>query len=493
MTTADTFPPVTEAVAAPREPDPSPARHVARSASNLAVLRIVLMVQSALTAAAITRLLGPATYGVYGAAMATWMLLAATADFGFTLALSRDLPRHPGAHRTMLRTAYEVGLAWSLVLTLTMAALAVAADVTTARGMALLVLAPSLLTCGLSLSRALFIATFRTREVVVIDIAVGALQSGAMVAVAVLTRGAAGVAAVVSATTALNTVLVWWLATRRVGPPTPAVYERATFVRRSAPLGVLAVMTKVYLLIDVVLVGWYVTGAPVGEYAASARLLTIFTGLAGIVTTAALPAFSAQRADRRQLQDVVARVWHWLAVSALPLFVAMGLFAPLVVRIALGPDYDGAVALVRILSIAGVLTVVNNVLGVLMIAIDATRPLFVQTSAAIAVNVVGNVLLLPRYGVSAAAWLTVATEVLITLGALLAVRGRIGLRSLAAATLKPAAAIALAVAVGLALARWQVAAALVSSVCFAGALTALRGWPEEFRRLRSGVDPHRVQ
>jgi O-antigen/teichoic acid export membrane protein len=482
MSTADAFPPLGEASPVRRERDPSPARHVARSASNLALLRIVLMAQSALTAAAITRLLGPATYGVYGAAIATWMLLAAAADFGFTLALSRDLPRHPGSHRTMLRTAYEVGLAWSLVLTLAMAALAVAADVTTARGMALLVLAPSLLTCGLSLSRALFIATFRTREVALIDIAVGALQSAAMVAVAALTRGAAGVAAVVSATTALNTVLVWWLSTRRVGPTTDAVYGRTTFARRAAPLGVLAVMTKVYLLIDVVLVGWYVSGAPVGEYAASARLLTIFTGLAGIVTTAALPAFSAQRADRPQLEDVVARVWHWLAVSALPVFVAMGLFAPLVVRVALGPDFDGAVPLVRILSIAGVLTVVNNVLGVLMIAIDATRPLFVQNAVAIAVNVVGNVLLLPRYGVSAAAWLTVATEVLITLGAVLAVRGRIGLRRLAAAALRPAAAIALAVAVGLLLSRWQLAAALASSVVFAGAITALRAWPDDFRR-----------
>jgi O-antigen/teichoic acid export membrane protein len=482
MTTADAFPPLSEAGPVRHERDPSATRHVARSASNLAVLRIVLMAQSALTAAAITRLLGPATYGVYGAAIATWMLLAAAADFGFTLALSRDLPRHPGSHRTMLRTAYEVGLAWSLVLTLAMTALAVAADVTTARGLALLVLAPSLLTCGLSLSRALFIATFRTREVVVIDIAVGALQSAAMVAVAALTRGAAGVAAVVSATTALNTVLVWWLSTRRVGPATDAVYERATFVRRAAPLGVLAVMTKVYLLIDVVLVGWYVSGAPVGEYAASARLLTIFTGLAGIVTTAALPAFSAQRADRRQLEDVVARVWHWLAVSALPVFVAMGLFAPLVVRVALGPDFGGTVPLVRILSIAGVLSVVNNVLGVLMIAIDATRPLFVQNGVAIAVNVIGNMLLLPRYGVSAAAWLTVATEVLITFGAVLAVRGRIGLRRLAAAALRPAAAIALAVAVGLALSRWQLAAALASCVVFAGAITALRAWPEDFRR-----------
>jgi O-antigen/teichoic acid export membrane protein len=474
MTTADAPSATDDARELPTERDPSPARHVARSASNLAVLRFVLMAQSAVTAAAITRLLGPSTYGVYGAAIATWALLGAAADFGFTLALSRDLPRHPRSHRAMLRTAYEVGLAWSLVLTLAMAALAVAADVSSARGLALLVLAPSLLTSGLSLSRAFFIATFRTREVVLIDIAVGAVQSAAMIAVAALNHGAAGVAAVVSATTAINTVLVWWLSTRLVGPRTDAVYDRMRFVRRAAPLGVLAVMTKVYLLIDVVLVGWYVSGAPVGEYAASARLLTLFTGLAGVVTTAALPAFSAQRDDRRQLEEVVARVWHWLVVSALP-------------------DYDGAVTLVRILSIAGVLTIVNNVLGVLMIAIDATRTLFIQNTVAIVVNVMGNVLLLPRYGVPAAAWLTVGTEVLITVGAVMAVRGRVGLRGPVAATLRPAAAIAVAAAVGLALARWQLAAALVASLTFVGVLTALRGWPDEFRRLRSGADAHGAQ
>jgi O-antigen/teichoic acid export membrane protein len=303
-----------------------------------------------------------------------------------------------------------------------------------------------------------------------------------MVAAAAMDLGATGVAAVVSVTTAVNTALVWWLSTRFVGPRTGGVYERMRFVRRAAPLGVLAIMTKVYLLIDVVLVGWYVTGAPVGEYAASARLLTVLTGVAGIVTTAALPAFSARRADGEGLDEVVARVWHWLVVTALPAFVGLGLFAPLAVTVLLGPDYDGAVSLVRILSLAGGLMIVNNILGTLMIATDATRTLFVQNALAIALNVAGNVLLLPRYGVSAAAWLTVATEVLITVGAMAAMRGRIPLRSLAAITLRPGLAIAVAAAVGLALLRWQLPAAVVSTAAFVGIVTALRAWPEEFRR-----------
>ena len=60
-------------------------------------------------------------------------------------------------------------------------------------------------------------------------------------------------------------------------------------IRRSAPLGVLAVMTKVYLLGDLVLLGWLVSGDSLGEYAAAARMLALLATVAALVVNAALP------------------------------------------------------------------------------------------------------------------------------------------------------------------------------------------------------------
>jgi O-antigen/teichoic acid export membrane protein len=477
-----------EAITSQAAPPPSPAEHpdgslarrVAGSASNLAGRRFVLMAVSGLTAAAVTRILGPTTYGSYGAAIATWTLVGAAADFGFSLSLSRDLARDPTRHGSMLRAAYQVGFLWSVPLALLLAGLAVAADVGTPRGACMLILAPSVLAFGLIPARTVFIVRYRTREMVLVDVGVAVVQSAGMVGVAAAGLGAPAVAAVVSVTTAVNVLLVALLA-RRYTKGASAPFSRRRFVRRSAPLGLLSVMTQVYLMIDLVIIGWYITGPSVGDYAASSRILTIFTGVAGLVTSAALPAFSSQRDDRPALEEMIGRVWHWLAVTALPLFVGLALFAPLAVAIAIGPQYDGAIGLLRVLAVAGMLSVMANFLGTLMVATDRIRTLFIQNVFAITLNVGGNIVLLPRYGVMASAWLTAATELLVVLGAVFVMRRQLSFRAATGVTGRPVIAMALAVAAALALSRWEVPAAAAAGLIFAAAVSALRGWPPEFR------------
>ena len=483
MTTTD----LTPSQDAPRGADdgpheaPSLAKRVAGSATNLAGRRFVLMALSGLTAAAITRILGPTTYGSYGAAIATWTLVGAAADFGFSLVLSRDLARDAGSHRSMIRAAYQVAFMWSVPLALLLAGLAVVAGPTTPRGLSMLVLAPSVVAFAFLPARTIFMVLYRTREMVMIDVGVAVVQSAGMITVAAAGFGAPAVAAVVSATTALNMALIALMARSHLRAQPLGSYGRRRFARRAAPLGLLSIMTQVYLMIDLVIIGWYITGPSVGDYAAASRMLIIFTGVAGLVTSAALPAFSSERNDPAALEDLLSRVWHWLVVTALPLFVGLALFAPLAVRIAIGPQYDGAVVLLRVLALAGMLSVMANFLGTLMVATDHTRSLFFQNALAITLNVGGNVLLLPRYGVIASAWLTAATEMLVVAGAIIVMTRRLSLRRAAAVTVRPVIAILLAVGVALALDRWEVVAALAGAITFAAATTALRGWPNEFR------------
>ena len=130
-------------------------------------------------------------------------------------------------------------------------------------------------------------------------------------------------------------------AVRLRGEPSGLAYGRGRFMRRAAPLGLLSLMTQVYLILDLAIIGWYVTGGSVGEYAAASKLLMIFTGVAGVITAAALPAFSSTSASPNELEDIVTRVWHWLVVSAVPVFVGLGVFAPLVIKVAVGSNMTG--------------------------------------------------------------------------------------------------------------------------------------------------------
>jgi N-acetylglucosaminyl-diphospho-decaprenol L-rhamnosyltransferase len=462
----------------------SVAGRVARAAGTLAVRQGGVLVLGAVGAAVITRMLGPANYGEYASAIATWTLLGAAADFGFSLTLARDLSADPELHRPMLRSAYRVGTAWSLVLTLAVATLGIVAGVSTDRGLAMLVLAPSMAFNGLNAARTLLLVRYRMGPVMRVDLISTAIQVTGMVLVAMLGFGPVAVAAVVSLTSIVNSVAIAVVAESYLDPPGARTFPARELVRRSFPLGLMAVMSKVYLMLDLILLGWLVTGTSLGEYAAAAKLLTILTSVTALAANASLPAL-AQLKRRADLERLVVQVWHWLMVTALPIFVGAAVFATTVLRVAVGSKYLGAADLLRILTLAGMIGILSNVLGMLMISKHRNRSLLIQNAAAIILNAAGNLALVPLIGVAAAAWMTAATEILVCGCAMWSLRGAVSLSGCGPVSVRPLVAIVPATVLGLLLQDTPVIGIPVYVATFGALISILRAWPEEFKRRRS--------
>ncbi len=462
-------------------PEPKLVSNVARSVLNLVGRFGAITFLSGLSTIAITRLLGPAGYGQYAAAVATWAVLGATADLGFSLMLSRDLPHLTGSHRATLRAAYEVATAWSSVLAVVMVGLAFSAGITSTRGVALLLLAPSMVFNGLNPARVFFVVRHRTGQLLRLDVITTFLQVVATVLVAALGFGVDAIIAALSAGSIVNGIVVALAAHRLLEPSDVRRIGRRDLIRRSVPLGMLAIMTKVYLTIDLVLLGWLVSGSRLGDYAAASKLLTVLATVAGVVMSGALPAISSLTGRPRDLERLVGRIWTWLAVGVVPIFAAVALFAQPLIVLLLGHSYVHAAPLLRILSLAGGVSVVNSLLGNLMIAFRKTKALFVQNTAAIVTNVTGNLLLVPRFGVTASAWLTAATELLVGLAAMAVIAREVDLGPSLAASVRPAIAVIVSGAVALLLRRWTLPAAAASSASFVLLITALRAWPADFR------------
>jgi O-antigen/teichoic acid export membrane protein/O-antigen ligase len=466
--------------------------NLARSVFHLLGRYGAITILSGLGTIAIIRLLGSSDYGQYAAAVATWAVLGATADFGFSLMLSRDLPHFEGPHRPILRSAYEIATAWSAVLALVMVGLAFSAGITSTRGLALLVLAPSMLFNGLNPARVFFLIRHRTGLLLKLDVVTTALQVATTVAVAALGFGVVAIAVALSAGSIINGLAVAFAAHRLLEPAAQRRVGRLALIRRSVPLGLLSIMTKVYLMIDLVLLGWLVTGSRLGDYAAASKLLTVLATAAGVVVSGSLPALSSLIGRTREVEFLVGRVWTWLAVGVMPIFVALALFAPPLVELALGDGYQSATPLLRILSLAGAISVANNLLGSLMIALHKTRALFAQNAAAIALNVIGNLILVPKVGVVASAWLTAGCELLVFLAALVSITREVDLRPCLAISLRPAAALLAAAATALVLQHWTVLAIPASAGVFIVMVAALRAWPDDFRPSAIAADLRRV-
>jgi len=468
-------------VSAEREQPGGLVGRVANSAANLAGRLGLITLIGGLGAIVITRLLGPSDYGQYAAAVATSSLLGAAADLGFSMMLARDLVDGEAKHRAMLRSAYQVALIWSTVLALVMVLLAFLAGIATARGLGLLILAPAMIFNGLNPGRALFLVTYKTGRLVRIDLATTTVQILGMTAVAALGLGPVAVIVVVALGSAANSLLVAIAAQKLLGPPNEERFGRRELVRVAAPLGLMTIMSKVYFTIDVVLLGWLVSGPQLGEYAAASKLLALFAGIAGVVIGSALPALSSQAKQRDELEYLSARVWHWLVVGAVPLFVGLAVFSSTVLRLTIGDEYDGAASLLQILAIAGVISVLVNLVGNIMVATHKMRALLIQNGAAIVVNVGLNLLLVPAHGVTAAAWITVGTEVMVCVGSLYALRHELGFRRCAEVSARPLIATAGAASAALALMNWPALAAAASVLAFGALMTALHAWPSEFR------------
>jgi O-antigen/teichoic acid export membrane protein len=195
----------------------------------------------------------------------------------------------------------------------------------------------------------------------------------------------------------------------------------------------------------------------------------------------ALPAMSVNVGHRAELEQLMVRVWHWLVVGPLPVFVALMLFAGPVVKLALGQRYAHAAPLLTILAGAGAISVLSNLAGNLMVVYKRNRALVIQNSVAIVFNVVGNLILIPRVGVVAAAWMTLATEALVCLSALVRLRNDLTLSRLVAVSGRPALALAVSTAVAVALLGTPLVAACAASLSFLTLLSLMGAWPAEFR------------
>ena len=440
------------------------------------------MIISGAATAVVARVLHPDGYGAFTVALATWTLVLAASDFGFDLALGRDLAVSPERSRALLHAAYRLKGAWALSLAVLMGLLALLEGVGSRPGSLLLALAPSVLFSALGPARGLFAARYIISETVVIDVVVTVLQVLAMIVTAI-TAGPIGVAITVSAFTALNYIAIAFRAERHAQGPRHERGLARNLLAAVLPLGLMGFMSKVYLTVDLVLLGWLVSDARLGQYAAASKLLALIFQVPGFIIAAALPAFAATAARPEELERIVTRVWHLLAVMLLPVIIATAIFASPLIRLVLGNAYGQAADLLRVLLLAAAIGTASNLLGTILVVHRNVRPLLLQNAVAIALNVGGNLLLVPHYGVEAAAWLTVATEAFVCGGSLLLLRREFAFGSLLRTTAKPTIAVAVAGAASLLLFAWPLIAFCVGVAAFFATMTLLRAWPDELRGL----------
>ena len=466
------------------------ARRIAGSASILAGRQALVQALTALSTAVVSRALGGEEFGVLASAMALFYLALAASDFGFGFVLARDLAvtTDRGA---LLRAALRVQFAWSALLAAGMFVLGLSGiAASTGAKPVIMVLSLGVLAAGLSGGRQVFLVDYRTGLLTAVDVSINLLVVACTITAVLLGAGPTGVAAITVAGITLNSLTVLVLALRLVGTAQTRIRRGSvSFFRRAMPFGLASFMTSMYFTIDLALLGWLVVGQELGDYAVATKVLSLLVVVPGLIMNAAVPGLAGTVHDRARITALVSRLAHWMAAIGLPACVATAIFAPQLIRVVFGASYGGAVDLTRILMLAAILALATNIIGITLGAAGIVRPLLIQNAVAVVLNVGGNLLLVPHFGVVASAWLTVATELFVLVTACYVIRDRVDLRAPLRAVGRPTLAVGASALVALVLYDHPVLAIAASVATFAATIALLRAWPVELvpHRRASGI------
>ena len=185
-------------------------------------------------------------------------------------------------------------------------------------------------------------------------------------------------------------------------------------LRMSIPMGVIFVVDNFYFKVDTLILFYFKGAVDVGIYAIAYRVLETTMFAAAFLAYSLKPLLSKNiENDKEKAAKAATQGLTFLLFMALSIVVACTTFSKEIITFLANSDFvSGAPALI-ILSFSGILIYLNVLLGEIMIARDLRKYLFVLAISVLAFNIITNIIFIPRYSFIAAAYTTLASEILL--------------------------------------------------------------------------------
>jgi O-antigen/teichoic acid export membrane protein len=393
----------------------SSARTIARNTSVQAVADVFGKVASLAFYVVMARELGQEGFGDFTFALSLALMTTVFAGFGVDQVIARTVSREATGAPRLLTDALTVKVGFGL------AGIALALVVAFAGGydadvtLAVAILAVAAVT---ELVTKIFHATFQGLDDMR-PVAVAFLIQRyftAVVGIGLLVAGAGVVAmALVYLLGALlaQLFIAARLAGRSIRPEARMSPAGArALVRGSLALGITLILNTALFRVDATLLSLMEGNADVGVYGAAYRLLESTLFLSYAFVSALLPTLA--RLSGPALQEAYAVGMKLVATALLPLGTVFVVFAEPIIELLYSDEYAAAVGTMRLLGAAAALYGVAYLSSYVLIA--QSRYLGVlpwATGGVLVVNVVLNLILIPRYSYDGAAAVTSISEALL--------------------------------------------------------------------------------
>jgi polysaccharide transporter, PST family len=365
--------------------------------------RVLRMFGGVVVGTAVARYLGPSQFGLLNYGLAVYGLFNTISNLGLDFLVVRDVALDENRESKILGTAFVLkGLA-SVLTTLG----AITATWILEPGNATLIIIVALMSFA-SIAQALDVIDYyfqaRTRSrYVVVPRNVAFVASSVARLVAIFLHGSLLAFAWIGALEVLVAELglvVSYLIVRR---PFSRWNWRMPYAKgllvESWPLLLSSFMIMIYMRSDQVLLGKMAPSAVVGHYTAAVRLSEIWYSIPLIICASVMPNLLKGRAANPQLYyDRLQRLYDSMVFLSVAVAICTQFAGPLVIRILYGRSYAPAAGMLAVHIWTGVFVFVGCVSGQQFVQERLTVSSMQRTVLGAIINVVLNILLIPRWG-----------------------------------------------------------------------------------------------
>lgn len=209
---------------------------------------------------------------------------------------------------------------------------------------------------------------------------------------------------------AFTTLLTLAIFLVKIGRPRLTLsFSSLTIVRQSFFFGLGPYMAVLYMNLDTVFIDFFFPKDQVGLYQAAFRLVFTSVFLASNFRRLLYPLVAKMFARKRSEMDTLLGIYHKVAFAVCaPILLFFILFARQTIEFIYGAEYAGAAPVLQLLSLAFIISDLPPSWTVLP-AIGQARLAFAINATGALINCILNAILIPKYGILAGAWTSVAT------------------------------------------------------------------------------------
>jgi len=178
----------------------------------------------------------------------------------------------------------------------------------------------------------------------------------------------------------------------------------------------MACASTVYTNLDTVMLGFMTADETVGYYNAAVRIKSILVSIVTSLGAVLLPraSYYVEHGQMDRFREITHKALNFVFLAAVPMMIYFILFAKQGVFLISGENYTGSVFPMQWIMPTLLFIGLSNVLGIqILVPLGRERVVLWSIVAGAAVDVVLNVLLIPRFGASGAAAATSVAELVV--------------------------------------------------------------------------------